>query len=146
MTGPRTIETTSVARAFAELRDDHRRLEELLERLRTARDLPLLVSTLKELNSALVAHFAREEHPGGLYDVLGVCAPQHRAPLRELVDEHYRILGTVRELVQRTRELEERFIREREEVLHLADRLREHETREHALAREALGPDAGEDH
>jgi hypothetical protein len=73
--------TTTVAHAHEELREDHRRLHALVDRLRAAEDLEALARVLEELHTALTAHFNAEEKPGGLYDAFGVCAPEFRPAL-----------------------------------------------------------------
>ena len=129
----------SLAQAQDDLRDDHLRLERLAERLRSASDLPELVSAIEELAQALSAHFAHEERPGGLYDALGLCAPEHRDRVRALVDEHLRLLAGARSLAMRGRALLERSRELQHEATDFAATLRGHEVREHALAREAMG-------
>lgn len=121
--------------AYQSVEADHRRLEQLITRLRDTEDLPTLVDTLDELNTALVAHFGHEEQPEGLYDLLGTTAPEYKTPLGGLVDEHYKLLATARELADQGRAL----LRQthhglRQDVQHLADALADHERRENELA------------
>lgn len=121
--------------AFQSVEDDHRRLEQLIARLRTVEDLPTLVTTLDELNTALVAHFGHEEQPEGLYDLLGTTAPEYKTPLGGLVDEHYKLLATARELAEHGRTLLRQTPHDLSaDVRRLADALIDHERRENELA------------
>lgn len=129
----------SLAQAQDDLCEDHQRMERLAERLRSASDLADLVSGLEELAQALSAHFAHEERPDGLYDTLGLCAPQHRERVRTLSADHERMQGALRSLAVRGRSLLERSRELRQEASDFAGTLRAHELRELALAREALG-------
>ena len=79
-------------------------------------------------------HFQAEEYPGGLYDRLGATSPRFRDDVRELVDDHFRILGTLRGLSSRLRAGDgdlETILRQRGRI---ATRLAEHEKREHDMA------------
>lgn len=126
--------TTTIAHAHEELRDDHRRLHALVDRLRAAGDLDALAAVLEELHAALTAHFGAEEKPGGLYDALGVCAPEFRAQLSELVDDHYRIAAAVRDMRDRARQdLGSPHDSLLGEAVRLAQFLGEHEKREQAM-------------
>ena len=84
-----------------------------------------------------MAHFAHEEEPEGLYDSLGVCVPEHREALAELVDEHYRLAAAARSLAERGRWLQERVAALRQEAASLVGVLGRHERREHDLLRQA---------
>ena len=131
--------TTTVAHAHEELHEDHRRLHALVDRLRAAPDLHALAAVLEELHAALTAHFNEEEKPGGLYDALGVCVPEFRAQLGDLVDDHYRLAGAIRDLRDRARQA---LGSAREPLLgeaaRLAQVLGEHEKREHAMVDAAV--------
>jgi len=128
--------TASVAHAHEELREDHRRLHALVDRLRAAKDLAALLPVLEEMHAALSAHFNEEEKPGGLYDALGVCAPEFRAPLATLVDEHFRIAATLRDMRDRARRAPGDTLLD--EAAELARFLGEHEKREHAMVDAAV--------
>lgn len=131
--------TTTIAHAHEELREDHRRLHALVDRLRTASDLDALGAVLEELHTALIAHFNAEEKPEGLYDALGVCAPEFRDQLSELVDEHYRIAAALRDMRDRARQApgspHDSLLGE---AARLAQFLGEHEKREHAMVDAAM--------
>lgn len=128
-----------VARAAAELGQEHQALEAIAHRTRSASQIEALVGALEELSHALSGHFAREEKPGGLYDALGVCVPGKREPLARLVDDHYRMAATARGLAERGRLLMGQLQGLREEAAALVALLEDHERREHALVREATG-------
>jgi hypothetical protein len=95
--------TATVTRASEELREDHRRLHGLIDRLGEAPDAGPLAEVLEELHAALTAHFNAEEKPGGLYDALGVCIPEFRTQLSGLVDDHFRITAALRDMRERAR-------------------------------------------
>lgn len=120
------------------LREEHRRLEHLMDLLQAAKDLPTLVASADELRQALTTHFAHEEHPGGLYDSLKLCVPEHRKELAQLVEDHRHLGATLWQLYRRAGELDARFQELRTEVAQLVAALREHERREHDLAQQAL--------
>jgi hypothetical protein len=131
--------TTTVAHANEELREDHRRLHSLVDRLRAASDQGALAAILDELHGALTEHFNAEEKPGGLYDVLGVCVPEFRGSLAVLVDDHFRIAAALRDMRDRSREAS-RSAHDAlmGEAARLAQVLAEHEKREHAMVDAAM--------
>ncbi len=125
----------TVARAAQALAEDHGRVDELVRRLRSTDELDSLVAVLEELGEVLVAHFAHEESPGGIYEVMGVASPELRAPLGDLVGEHYTLLTDIRSLAGRGREVLKRSHVDLHADAHaLADRLRAHEAKEDAMA------------
>jgi uncharacterized protein YhdP len=131
--------TTSVAHAYQELREDHRRLKVLVDRLSAATDLAALAAVLEELHAALTAHFNAEEKPGGLYDTLGVCVPEFRAQLSGLVDDHFRIAAALREMRDRARQdLGSAHDPLLGEAARLARVLGDHEKREHEMVDAAM--------
>lgn len=131
--------TAPLSQAYEAIEDDHRRLEHLIARLREVEELPALVAALDELNGVLVAHFGHEEQPDGLYDLLGTTAPDYKTPLGGLVDEHYKLLATARELAEHGRALlRQSDLDLRRNVRRLADDLADHERRENELAQTLL--------
>lgn len=134
-----SLDRNSLARAEETLRDDHRRLDQLEDLLQAAKGLPALLSAAEELRQALLSHFAHEEHPGGLYDSLKFCAPQHREELAQLVEDHRHINLAVWQLCQRARAPEARLQDLRREAAQFVKKLRQHEEREHEMAHQALG-------
>ena len=136
-------ETTTVLDASQALEEDHRRLHLFIDRLRGNLDLAGTASALAELHAALTGHFNAEERPGGLYDALGVCAPQFRERLGELVDDHFRLAGLVRDLTQRARGAEGALADAlRADVARLLLALSDHERREHEMVNTAVGRSA----
>lgn len=136
-------ETTTVSDAHEALKEDHRRLHGLVRSLREAPDLPHLVVALEQLHEDLARHFQEEENPGGLYDALGVCVPEFRAGLGQLVDDHFRLAAQIRDLRDKARELVLRTHDElRRDALRLADLLADHERREHELVDQAIAKGA----
>jgi hypothetical protein len=73
-----------------------RELDALVGRLARGGDLGAMAQALAELHGRLTRHFNAEEKPGGLYDALGACVPEHRALVRELVDDHFRLAARAR--------------------------------------------------
>jgi hypothetical protein len=131
--------TTTVAHAHEELREDHRRLHALVDRLRAVSDLDALAAVLEQLHAALTAHFNAEEKPGGLYDALGVCVPEFRAQLSGLVDDHFRIAAALRDMRDRARlTLGGAHDSLLDEAARLAQVLGEHEKRENAMVDGAM--------
>ena len=131
--------TTTVAHAHEELREDHRRLRAVVDRLRAAPDLDALAAVLEELHAALTAHFNAEEKPGGLYDALGVCVPEFRSQLSGLVDDHFRLAAALRDMRDRARQsLGSAHDPLLGEAVRLAQVLGEHEKREHAMVDAAM--------
>ena len=125
----------TVANAAQALASDHRRVDALVARLRSTSELGALVAVLEELGDVLVAHFAHEESPGGIYEVMGVANPALRTPLGDLLGEHYTLLTDLRSLARRGREILERsHVDLHAEARALADRLVAHETKEDAIA------------
>jgi hypothetical protein len=126
--------STKVTDAHGALVEDHRRLHGLVKRLREAQEPAELAAVLSELHEALTRHFREEESPGGLYDALGVCVPEFREQLGEMVDDHYRIAAGIRDLRDRVQGplggVPDELIGE---ARRLADHLVWHERREHEL-------------
>ncbi len=116
--------------------EDHERLEQITQRLRQAHDLETIAGALDELDTALAEHFAREESPQGLYAMLGIRAPERRAQIEALLEEHERIIANVRTLAQRSSFSDRSGLAE--EASRLAGHLEDHEKRENALTESAL--------
>ena len=87
----------------AQLEAEHRAINDLVTRVEGARDARALVAPLADLRKLLSDHFAHEERPGGLYDRMGVVSAEFRDRVRTLVDEHFRLLSTVRTLEQQSK-------------------------------------------
>ncbi len=135
------MEQSTPHQAVQELQEDHRRLHEQADRLARAGDLAETTTCLLALHERLRAHFEAEERPGGLYDAIGVCASEFRLSLGRLVDDHFRLTGTLRYLCARARSasgLEADALRG--EVALFLKELAQHEERELELVRRASGP------
>ncbi len=127
-------DTDRLAAAQASFEEEHRRVEWLAGKLRSARDPASLALTLDELEALLVGHFAREESPQGLYGLVHRRAPELRHEFDHLMAEHEKILDQMRALKGGAREGRVAV----EEVHRLAAILRDHEMRENEIARAAV--------
>ena len=128
----------AIRRAEEGLAEEHRALGQLVGRLASVEALSELVPLLDELHPKLHSHFAHEEYPGGLYDTLGATASTYRDQVRELVDDHFRILAKVRELRGRAGEGDpETAAALIGEARAIIPWLQRHEGREHAIAEQA---------
>jgi hypothetical protein len=126
--------TKAVQDAHDALIEDHGKLRELVRALREARDPGSLADLLGRMHEALTRHFNDEEKPGGLYDALGVCVPEFREQLGEMVDDHYRMAAGIRDLRDRAHaHAGGDAAALLDEARRLADHLGWHERREHEL-------------
>lgn len=124
----------SVREAHEELKEDHREILATLDRLENAQDASEVAALLHALMPRLKEHFAKEEHSGGLYERVGAKREDFTDQIRELVDDHFRIMSAIqasRPTGPEHQELTLRFARE------LVGWLRDHERREYELARQA---------
>jgi hypothetical protein len=128
----------SLARSEEALRDEHRMLQQLSDRLHAAKDVPALFSVAEDLRDALASHFGREEHPGGFYDSLNLCVPQHREDLARLVEDHRHMLAALWQLCERARQPKARLEDLQKEAEQFIKDLQHHEQYEHKVADEAL--------
>jgi isocitrate lyase len=126
-----------LAAAHATVAEDHAALERLTARVRAARDTAALGHALEDLASALGGHFAREESADGLHGLVAARAPHTAGLFREIAGEHARILAAARAFAGRVRGGDARDAHG--EADRLEALLREHEERENALTRAALG-------
>ncbi len=130
---------TSFQQASRELEEDHRRLHALVEEIGRIGDRRQVATALTTLHERLAAHFNLEEKPGGLYDTLGVCAPEFRRVLAQLVDDHFRLASTVRDLRERSRDpWGPAWDMLPADVARLAAALADHERREQQMVDAAL--------
>ncbi len=81
-----------------QIHEEHLHLRALLERIAGTRGLVPLLELLGELGAALEAHFAHEEAPGGLQDVVGSSAPHLLERVDVLFDEHRQCLAELERL------------------------------------------------
>lgn len=136
--------SNSLDRVLKALADEHRELMSLTDRIRAHRAVVGLVPLLEELHTILIRHFSHEQFPGGLYESIGARGSQYHQDLEVLIEDHCRILSSVRGLLERTRMAdtsdEPGLLEELDRVLeHLVD----HEHREHALADRLVSGDRG---
>lgn len=119
--------------------EDHLRLETLLGQICDTQDLASLVALLQSLDTMLVAHFAHEEQPGGIYDLMKAASPEYGTPAGDLLNEHYDLRAATRELADRGRRLLEASHHDvREDARRLVEQVVQHEAREDELARRVL--------
>ncbi len=126
-----------LAAAEGAIAREHDELDRISQRVRAAREAPVLLAALEDLALHLATHFAREEAEDGLLGLLAARAPQAQGALREVAADHPRILAEARALSERARAGMASEIPV--DAARLAARLREHEEREAALTRAALG-------
>lgn len=127
-----------VKQAADDLKDEHKHLRSMLDRLADAPDLATLRQALEEVHPKLHEHFAHEEYPGGFYDRMGACSGEFRNEVRALVDQHYRFLALIRDLSSRAKDAGEDEVAElQREAQDLVKLLHEHEVVEHELAAKA---------
>jgi len=139
MTKTHNPDAAAVAEAEASLREEHRQMEDLLNRISGETGLPALRNLLDELHTTLKQHYAHEEYPGGLYDSMGALSPEFSDIVRQLVDEHYRMISAVRGLSRRVRDAGEQAPKELIQEAHqIVASLNAHESREHDLAAAAV--------
>ncbi|HSM14990.1 MAG TPA: hemerythrin domain-containing protein [Thermoanaerobaculia bacterium] len=124
--------------------EEHLRLRELLGALAGETDLTRVGDLLGELRELLVAHFATEEGPQGLHQIVEEGAA-HRLPnVQHLFEEHRQILVRVDDLIDDVGEcLAGPVRRVVDEVAAIAETLRRHEHDEEALFTEAFYSDIG---
>lgn len=128
-----------VEQARGELAEDHQRLRALVDEIRTSGARELALERLSRLHEQLVVHFNLEEKPGGLYDALGVCVPEFRRSLARLVDDHFRLAATARDLRERARQpWQPGADLLPADVVRFAEALADHEVREARMVEEAL--------
>jgi hypothetical protein len=131
-------ERLTIATAHDSLRDDHQRLRALLAELRARPDRDGLGALLRDLPHLLSEHFRREEQPGGLYDAIGVSIPEARGPVGQLIDDHFRLVASARDLAEAALSTTVATEALQQQALRLADYLADHEQREYALVRRLL--------
>jgi malate synthase len=128
-----------LAAAHRSMEQDHQALAAITARVKAAQGLPALVAALDELSAFLAGHFEREERDEGIFGILARRGTSEQAD--QLVGEHRRILSEVKNLAQGAKGgLSAAKVVER--AAEVASALRDHETREHAIAEKALGATA----
>lgn len=118
-----------------ELASEHRSLMTMVDQLEQHRSLVGLVPLLERLHKDLTNHFAREQFPGGLYEIMGAHGTGHHDELRVLIREHCDILSAVSGLLERARMAhmtsDDRVVHDLGQVV---ASVRSHERKEHQLA------------
>ena len=126
------------------IEEDHHAIKEILEGLEATTDLRHLLSLLDELRSSLVEHFAREEAPEGLHEIISSMSPNTVASLQNILGEHQEILGRLDRLRVKTRAcLEGPVAALLDNTATLSESLRDHEVRETRLFTDAVFTDLG---
>ena len=124
---------------YEDLEQEHKRVMQLLARLRDNVGKTKLVPLLDELRTLLIGHFAREQRPGGFYDTLGELADSRRDELQALIDEHATIVSHLNETLDHVKSLS---VVDETELLNRVSKLLEqldgHEEKEHLFAAEIL--------
>ena len=124
---------------YRDLKKEHGRVMEHIDRLRALDSESGLVTLLDRLRTLLIVHFAREQLPDGFYDALGERARQKQDEIRVLTGDHAAILSTLNTLIE---DAESPGAGDNADLLgrahRLADQVLDHEMREHRFASELL--------
>ena len=127
-----------------EIEDDHHAIKEILERLEATMDPHLLLPILEELRMSLVAHFAREEAPEGLHEIIADMSPNTVASLQNILGEHEHFVVRLDSLIERTRAAVKGPLAEiLRDATALSESLHDHEARETELFTDAVFTDLG---
>ncbi len=128
----------------ASIEEDHDAIKEVLGRMQTITDPQVLLPVLNELRGALSEHFAREEEPEGMHEIVASMAPNSVASLQNILAEHEVFTQRLDRLIEETRACVEGpqagILRETAE---LTESLHDHEERETALFTDAVFTDLG---
>ncbi len=131
MSGVTTGSGQELRAVYRQLAGEHRHILEMVSELQSGPAPDELQSLLESLHAALMAHFAHETYPDGFYQRLGACVPEYSNEIRELVDEHFRILAMLWSIKERVR-LGQTEVRG--DIADFAQVLERHERKEHELA------------
>lgn len=124
---------------YRDLEKEHRKLMDLIERLRAQDSMTDLLPLLDRLRTLLIVHFAREQLPDGFYEALGERAQANRDEIQTLMSDHKAILATLNGLLSDAKTPDPDVqVNVLERVTQLLDQLQDHERREHRFASEAL--------
>ena len=124
---------------YRELKREHGRVMELVDRLRALESDAELPAMLDRLRTLLVVHFAREQLPDGLYDALGERARDKDEDIRVLTGDHASILSTLNTLIEDAESPDAGGAADLLGRAHrLAEQVLDHEMREHRFAAELL--------
>ncbi len=123
---------------------DHYAIKKILRRLETTTDLHHLVPILDELHTCLLEHFAREEAPAGLHELIASMAPDTVATLQNVLGEHQGFLERLDRLRTKAQKcLEGPIAAVLRDTGVLSESLHAHETRETRLFADAVFTDLG---
>jgi hypothetical protein len=143
---PTAVASTPAERRQSRRRidDEHRRLRELLHGLVRTHQLERVDALLAQLEKLLLDHFAVEEAPEGMHDIVSAGAA-HRLPnLQRLFVEHREILARLERLRSEVAACLSGPLHDiHEGVAELAEQLRRHEAAEDELFGEAFYLDIG---
>lgn len=145
-TAPAPTATSEAERLDSKHRieEEHRRLNQLMRAVCETTDLVTLAPLLGELEALLVEHFASEEGPQGMHEIVSGGAAHRLPDLQRLFTEHRAILLRLGELRGEVTGLLAGPVRRvHEEVVSLAELLRQHEAVEDDLFGEAFYLDIG---
>lgn len=130
----------SQARGTKGLVEQHRKVRTLAGQVRDAGTREVLVQLLPELLTTLEAHFAAEEAPEGLYEMIRTSAPERQNAIQDLAEEHRRLLETVRTLIAEGQGTGSDIV---ERAQRVCDAIGEHEAAENALVLDVFNTDIG---
>jgi hypothetical protein len=124
---------------YKDLAKEHRRLMDLIERLRAQDSMTDLLPLLDKLRTLLIVHFAREQLPDGFYEALGERGHANQEEIQTLISDHKAILATLNGLMSDAKTPDPDVqVNVLERVTQLLDQLQDHEHREHRFASDAL--------
>jgi len=129
------------------IRESHRRLRSLIDKLADAQDPEDIRAALEPLPQLLFAHFTDEERPGGLFEGLREARPTIEPKLSVLHAEHEKILIALKALSEQLgsgKATTEQAVEElKNAAASLIAMLTEHERGESKLTAEAYYSDDG---
>lgn len=136
---PLTSPSPSTTDSRQTIARQHDELRELVRALPTTRDLVHLAARLGELRARLEDHYAVEEGPDGLYEIVVTRAPRHHTRVQRLFDEHRDLLRRVDAIVTKTRAILDGPAADvHRDVAELVRVLDAHEVRETAMLGDAM--------
>ena len=134
--------TDALYKAIARDGDERARLRPILEAIESAEEISTLSPLLKKLHQALMQHFAGEQFPDGLFDVIEENHPEHANSLRDLDEEHNLFMYKVRDLIFRGRTPEaegtDDLLNDAQELVRM---FRDHDEREKKIVEQVLAAD-----
>ncbi|MCA9519720.1 MAG: hemerythrin domain-containing protein [Myxococcales bacterium] len=126
-----------------QIADDHRRLRRILSTLRKSRQIDEFSPLVDELRALLRDHFAAEEAPTGLPQLVRQYAPNQLGKLDVLFDEHRAILSALDSLETQIASCKDAHERLLSQTQSLIETLESHEEQENELVSDALLVDFG---